>query len=420
MKPNISAPHIALLCACLLAAFSASSAQKHRAPQSPTTKSQIPEQLQTRAPQHVPSLQGTFNLVDPDAATKIVTEAIDAAVKGVSIFLKGTVRDRLKQANLPPPQQLIISYTATDVTITTEAGTIQTPADGTFVDRTIKGEERIVSTKWKDGTLERTFKSGDGERVNTYSLSPDGKTLTLSVTFTSKWLKQPGAYELHYVNDQADDLIRLKQVTAEAEVDLKTSFATVEPKRIKSSDGNKRVIEAYDPRDIIDLTTVQKNKLVAALSGERFAALRAYTEEFYPIPEDPLQVAYNTPPHDRLTDSRGKVYFRSLSPYQSESVLFIRQIASLSEPGQFAVDVTIDSEPDMADYEMSADGGAPLTTTTKNVLRNVYRGYYTYKLSKPGYKTIEGKLNLVDSGSELKCTLNKTTDPDGPHACKQQ
>ena len=221
-------------------------------------------------------------------------------------------------------------------------------------------------------------------------------------------------------HEQQADLIRLRQITEKAEVEVNASFSAVKPTTIIPRDDPKAIVKAYEPQDIIDLAMREKDKLVAALSGARFAALRAYTEKFYPIPEDPLRASHLIPPFDWVEDSKGKVYFNTLSFSHLKSISFIRDLASLATPGQNAVDVTIDSEPQMADFVMSAKGGNPLATTTNNVLRNVYRGLYTYKLSKPGYKPIEAPLDLVDGGSKLKCTMNKTTDSDGPHACKQQ
>jgi hypothetical protein len=113
-------------------------------------------------------------------------------------IIKDEARDKLEEKNLPLSQQIIISYTLADVTIKMEAGTIKTPADGTFVRRDILGENIMVSTKWIGEKLERTFKAVDGQRVDTYSLSRDGKTLIMRVSVTSPRLSRPCEYELTY------------------------------------------------------------------------------------------------------------------------------------------------------------------------------------------------------------------------------
>ena len=196
MKLNVPALRVALICGSLLLSVSAASAQR------PRLSKPRPSQQKTAEPQtqeqQTPSLQGTYALTDPAAATRTVQDGIEAAVKGMWPIIKGEARDKLEEKNLPLSQQIIISYTPADVTIKMEAGTIKTPIDGVFVRRDILGESMMVSTKWVDNKLERTFKAVDGQRVDTYSLSGDGNTLTMHVTVTSPRLSRPCEYELTY------------------------------------------------------------------------------------------------------------------------------------------------------------------------------------------------------------------------------
>jgi hypothetical protein len=46
--------------------------------------------------------------------------------------------------------------------------------------------------------LAQEFKAEDGQRKNEYSVSADGRTLTLEVTVTSPRLAQPVRYRLVY------------------------------------------------------------------------------------------------------------------------------------------------------------------------------------------------------------------------------
>jgi hypothetical protein len=196
MKLNVPALLVALICGSLLLPVSATSAQR------PRLSKPRPSQQKTAEPQtqelQTPSLEGTYALTDPAAATKAVKDAIEAAVKGMWPFIKDEAREKLEDKNLPASQQIVISYTQADVTIKAEAGTIKTPIDGVFVRRDILGESIMVSTKWIDKKLERTFKAADGQRVDTYSLSGDGKTLTMRVTVSSPRLSRPCEYELTY------------------------------------------------------------------------------------------------------------------------------------------------------------------------------------------------------------------------------
>jgi len=132
-----------------------------------------------------PALAGRYTLNDPDAAQR-VKAAIEAAVKDLSIFSKGSVRSALNETNLPPPKTLSISFTDTDVSITTEiAGEVRTSTDGTPSDWSRGKETFKVSTIWENCNLIRTYK-GRAIRVNVYSLSDGGRTLTMQVTIKRK------------------------------------------------------------------------------------------------------------------------------------------------------------------------------------------------------------------------------------------
>lgn len=151
-------------------------------------------------------LAGTYALNDPGATERIKT-AIEFSVKGMSIG-EGDARKALEDANLPPPEQITIWYTPTEVTITSNVtGSLKTPANGKPIEWTWKGDKYDVSTKWENDTLVRTFLRAGRMRVNTYSLEEGGKTVSLHVQATGKGLilgvpitslKHPLDYVLHY------------------------------------------------------------------------------------------------------------------------------------------------------------------------------------------------------------------------------
>jgi hypothetical protein len=60
------------------------------------------------------------------------------------------------------------------------------------------GEALQVSSVWQGTTLQRSFQAQDGLRVNSYSLDPSGKTLTMGVQLTSGKLPAPLTYQLVY------------------------------------------------------------------------------------------------------------------------------------------------------------------------------------------------------------------------------
>jgi hypothetical protein len=93
-----------------------------------------------------------------------------------------------------------IAFRCSSCTLMLLAGkAIVVPASGAAVKWTREdGETFDVSGKVAGSTLTQTFVAEDGKRVNVYTLSPDGKTLTMNVTVTSPRLPKPLNYKLVY------------------------------------------------------------------------------------------------------------------------------------------------------------------------------------------------------------------------------
>jgi hypothetical protein len=143
------------------------------------------------------SLNGTFTY--DAAASDNINSAIDAAVRDMNFAMRPIARGRLRKTN-QPYQRVTISHNAQQVSVVTDGRRpIVSPANGTPVDWTREdGEKLKVSTEWENGTLEQTFKAEDGQRVNAYMMSADGRTLTMNVTITSPRLKKPLTYKMIY------------------------------------------------------------------------------------------------------------------------------------------------------------------------------------------------------------------------------
>lgn len=150
------------------------------------------------ASQEAPSLEGTF--VYDAGRSDNVNRAIETVTARMNFALRPIARGRLRRTN-QPYQRVSISHTSTHVTIATDQrAPLVTPANGAPVDwtRPEDGEKLKVSTEWENGRLEQTFMAEDGRRVNTYSISPDGRTLTLEVAVSSPRLRAPLTYTLRY------------------------------------------------------------------------------------------------------------------------------------------------------------------------------------------------------------------------------
>ena len=167
MRFNLTSPYLALLCAAAMLSCGSASAQ---------------------APQ-TPNLQGPYAL--DAAASDDVAKAINAAVKSVPFYIRKQVKDRLTRYNLPY-QRVEIGSSGTEMSITTDQwAEIRTPAAGKPVDwtRPADKEKFSVSTVWECAKLKQTFTGEEGQRINTYNLEADGKTLTMQVEVTSTRLK---------------------------------------------------------------------------------------------------------------------------------------------------------------------------------------------------------------------------------------
>ncbi|HEX2190142.1 MAG TPA: hypothetical protein VHG51_14640 [Longimicrobiaceae bacterium] len=149
------------------------------------------------AAQAAASLNGTFTY--NAQASDNVNAAIDDAVARMNFVMRPVARGRLRKTN-QPYQRVQISHNPQQVSVTMDGRpAIVTPANGTPMDWTREdGEKLKVSTEWENSALEQTFKAEDGQRVNSYTVSPDGRTLTMNVTVTSPRLPKPLTYKLVY------------------------------------------------------------------------------------------------------------------------------------------------------------------------------------------------------------------------------
>ena len=143
------------------------------------------------------SLAGTY-VLHADGSDDI-NASIDDATSKMNFAIRGIARSRLRKTNTPF-RRLTIAHTPQEVTVTTDTrAPIRTPANGTPIRwRREDGEMLNVSTEWKGGLLEQTFVAEDGQRVNRYSISGDGRLLTMEVTITSPRLPKPLVYKQMY------------------------------------------------------------------------------------------------------------------------------------------------------------------------------------------------------------------------------
>ena len=142
-------------------------------------------------------LDGTYILDEIDSDN--MNEVIEDAVGKLNFLTRDIARERLKKLN-PVYRQVAISSSPTEISVVVDnQPALRTPAKGGPVAWVGPDGGKVdVSMQLLDRRLAQTFTSTEGRRVNDYTLSPDGRTLTMKVTETSPRLSQSITYKQVY------------------------------------------------------------------------------------------------------------------------------------------------------------------------------------------------------------------------------
>ena len=142
-------------------------------------------------------LDGIYILDETDSAN--MNKVIEDAVGKLNFVTRDIARGRLKRLN-PAYRQIAISSSPNEISVTVDnQPPLRTPADGAPVAWIGPDGGKVnASMQLADRRLAQTFTSADGRRVNDYTLSRDGRTLTMHVTETSPRLSQPITYKQVY------------------------------------------------------------------------------------------------------------------------------------------------------------------------------------------------------------------------------
>jgi hypothetical protein len=143
------------------------------------------------------SLVGTY--INEAQSSKPIEAAIEAGILKMNFITRPVARSRLKKAN-SPHRKVEITRTQDEIGVSFDGNKpVRMPADG----KTIKwtrddGEVLDVAGNWTGDQLVQSFTAADGQRINTFTISPDGSTLTLQVELKSPRLPAPIGYVLSF------------------------------------------------------------------------------------------------------------------------------------------------------------------------------------------------------------------------------
>jgi hypothetical protein len=148
-----------------------------------------------------------------------------------------------------------------------------------------------------------------------------------------------------------------------------------------------RGVDGYNPADV-NATLQQTKDATLASIPPKDKPLRGYVERSFPEPVDSSAPAVQK------------------EVVESRFGLVRELLAKLSRLDSFRLDLTVNTRPSIARFELVPRVGTHITSTTNSRLTNVYRGEYDYTITKAGYKRVHETINFIErAGSILECDL---------------
>lgn len=148
-------------------------------------------------PQRGTTFDGTYTL--DESQSDNIDAAIEQGVKGLNFLVRHFARSRLKKLN-PAYRTVSISSSASEISIVVDnRPALKMPTNGSPVVWTSPaGGKTNVKVRFEGVHLLQEFDSADGHRVNDYTLSTEGRVLSMQVTETSSRLSAPVKYKQVY------------------------------------------------------------------------------------------------------------------------------------------------------------------------------------------------------------------------------
>ncbi|MFW5876349.1 MAG: hypothetical protein ACOCXM_06400 [Myxococcota bacterium] len=144
-----------------------------------------------------PGFDATFVLAEGGSGR--IEAAVADVVEEANPFVRPIARRRLLHQNRAFET---LRFRVTDGRIVAHLGKappVASPADGSAAWYEVPGGDRARVRQKRNGrVLVQHYRTGDGERVNRFALSPDGGTLDYRVKVSSGYLPSPLRYALRY------------------------------------------------------------------------------------------------------------------------------------------------------------------------------------------------------------------------------
>ena len=140
---------------------------------------------------------GDFEFVGGEKEQSEITKQIEVAAKEVPSLFRSRARSKMEEFT-KPPAKLTFAKKGDELTITTTHGAITAKTDGTPAPLA-NLKEHTVTLTLKGNVLTQMTKHPKGHRSYVYTLTADGKKLSVDVEMYSKKLKKTTfKYKLSY------------------------------------------------------------------------------------------------------------------------------------------------------------------------------------------------------------------------------
>ena len=150
--------------------------------------------------QELDDFNGVFVYAGGQKQRSAVGEAIEAIVDDMNPLFRIIARRRLTAAAKIPPRYTFKTAPGGVLTITVGAGRpLTTKVDGTPIQfKNDEGQSITLERFWKGGVLTTSGDRGDAGQKSIYRLTPDGKSLAVTIIIHSEQLPRPLRYVLTY------------------------------------------------------------------------------------------------------------------------------------------------------------------------------------------------------------------------------
>lgn len=144
-------------------------------------------------------LAGAWHLtVSRSEAQAVIDRGIERCISEMNYFLQSVARDQM-HANTPVNERIDIGFPTGNIFVAFDQRFSYTTSPGVPTDFDVEGTGNVTIRQYfRDGHLEQFFDAALGDRWNTYELSADGATMTVSATQQGPMMPVPMHFSLRY------------------------------------------------------------------------------------------------------------------------------------------------------------------------------------------------------------------------------